>query len=134
MRTGKHAIVLFDGVCNLCNSSVKFMIEHDPDDYFRYASLQGEEGKRLLAERGISGYFGSFVLIEDGKLYTKSGAALRICGRLSGVWKLGYLFLAVPPPLRNAVYGFVANRRYKWFGKRESCMLPSPDVRSRFLD
>ena len=134
MKSGQHAVVLFDGVCNMCNSSVSFIIKHDTRGYFQFASLQGSEGQRLLAEYGMDGYFGSFVLIEDGRLHAKSGAALRICKRLGGIWKLGYLLLVIPAPLRDAVYQFIADRRYKWFGKRDNCMLPSPEIRISFLD
>jgi predicted DCC family thiol-disulfide oxidoreductase YuxK len=129
-----NAIVLFDGVCNFCNNSVKFIIERDPDAYFSFASMQGSTGQEVLRTYHLDDYFGSFVLIDNGKLYLKSSAALRICKHLKGFWKIGYFFLIVPVPIRDFFYNFIASNRYKWFGKRESCMLPSPDIRNRYLD
>lgn len=129
-----NAVVLFDGVCNFCDSSVQFIIKRDPASYFTFASMQGNKGQELLRQHHLTGYLGSLVLIENGKLYLKSTAALRICKNLKGLWKIGYLFLAVPAPLRNILYNFIANHRYKWFGKKESCTLPSPEKRNRFLD
>lgn len=96
--------------------------------------MQGETGQKILREHHISDYMGSIVLIENGKIYMKSTAALRICKHLQGFWKMGVLFLAIPTPIRNFVYHVIAHNRYKWFGKRESCMIPEPDVRHRFLD
>ncbi|MBD2846460.1 thiol-disulfide oxidoreductase DCC family protein [Paenibacillus sp. IB182496] len=126
-------IVLFDGVCNFCNSSVQFVLKRDPEGRFRYAPLQSEPGARLLREHGISG-IDSFVLIEGGRAYVKSEAALRVCRSLPGLWKLLALLRIVPRPLRDAVYDAIARRRDRWFGARASCMLPTPEQRGRFLE
>lgn len=128
------AIILFDGVCNFCNSSVNFIIEHDKAGYFKFAPLQSEIGERLLGENGIDKIeTDSVVLIEDGKAYTHSTAALRVAGKLDGAWRwLSYLSF-VPRALRDAAYKLFAKYRYKLFGKKDECMLPSPEIRARFL-
>ena len=128
-------IILFDGVCNLCNSSVQFVIKHDPDAVFKFASLQSDAGQKLLHKYNLTANnFNSFVLIEDNTAYTKSTAALKVAKQLAGLTKLLYGFIIVPPFIRNAVYNLIANNRYKWFGKKEECMLPSPLLQSRFLN
>jgi predicted DCC family thiol-disulfide oxidoreductase YuxK len=129
-----NAIVLFDGICNFCNSSVQFIINRDPKAYFRFASMQGETGQKILRDQQLPDYMGSFVLIENGRTYIRSTAALRICKHLNGIWKIGILFLAIPSPVRDIIYNFIAHNRYKWFGKSDSCMIPSPEERNRFLD
>ncbi len=128
------ALILFDGVCNLCNRSVQFIIKRDPEGYFRFCSLQSERGRQLLSEYGVSSETDSIVLIEKGKSYIKSGAALRICKHLSGGWKLLAFFLIIPAFIRDFIYDFVARNRYRWFGKREECMIPSAEIKSRFLE
>jgi predicted DCC family thiol-disulfide oxidoreductase YuxK len=126
--------VLFDGVCNLCNSSVNFVIDHDPAGYFKFASLQSEEAGVLLAQHGLdAGYLDSIILLEEGRLYRNATAALRIARRLSGAWPLLYAFIVVPRPVRDRVYGWVARNRYRWFGKRDQCRLPTAELRERFL-
>ncbi|MGV3522606.1 MAG: thiol-disulfide oxidoreductase DCC family protein [Candidatus Sericytochromatia bacterium] len=131
----KKALILFDGVCNLCNSSVNFIIDHDPEGYFQFAALQSEAGQAALAEHGLSQKdFDSVVLIENGKASTKSTAALQIGRRFGGAWGLLGGLLIVPAFLRNLVYDVVAANRYRWFGKQEQCRLPTPALRSRFLD
>jgi predicted DCC family thiol-disulfide oxidoreductase YuxK len=130
----RHAVVLFDGVCNLCNSSVNFVIDHDPAGYFKFASLQSEEAGVLLAQHGLdAGYLDSIILLEEGRLYRNATAALRIARRLSGAWPLLYAFIVVPRPVRDRVYGWVARNRYRWFGKRDQCRLPTAELRERFL-
>jgi len=129
-----NKIILFDGVCNFCNSSVQFIIKRDPNAKFNFASMQGDAGKELLNNHSLNDYNSSFVYIDEDKAYVKSTAALRICKDLKGFWKLCYLFIIIPAPIRNFFYNILANNRYKWFGKRDSCMIPSPDVRKRFLD
>jgi len=130
-----QAIVLFDGVCNLCNGAVQFILRRDRAGYYRFASLQGRSGSALLAEHGLDGgYRSSMIVIENGRLYVKSDAALRICTHLGAAWPMLALLRIVPRPIRDFVYEFVANNRYRWFGKRESCMLPRPEHRARFLD
>ncbi|MFC5471992.1 thiol-disulfide oxidoreductase DCC family protein [Cohnella suwonensis] len=128
------SIVLIDGVCHFCHGAAKFIIARDPKARFRFASLQSVTGESLLGEGGLSSTsMDTFVLIENGKFYTKSTAALRIARRLAGGWPLLYAGIVVPKFARDAIYGFVAKRRYKWFGREDSCMLPTPDVRGRFL-
>lgn len=132
--TAERAIVLFDGVCNLCNASVNFIIDRDPNAYFRFASLQSEVGQQLRSRHGLPEAFDSFVLVQAGKAYTRSGAAVRVARRLSGAWKLLHACIVIPPFVRNAVYDLVARNRYRWFGKEDSCRLPSPELQARFLD
>lgn len=129
------SIILFDGVCNLCNASVLFVIDRDPQGRFSFAPLQGERGRELLAGHGRpADRLDTIMLLEDGRLYERSGAALRIARRLSGLWPLLTVFLVVPAPLRDAVYSFIARRRYRWFGRTDQCRIPTPDLRDRFLD
>jgi len=128
------AIILFDGVCNFCNGSVNFIIDRDPEAYFKFAPLQSQVGEKLLKENGVDKIeTDSVVLIEDGKVYTRTTAALRIARRLSGYWSWFYGFIVVPSFCRDIFYRLFAKYRYKMFGKQEACMLPSPEVRSRFL-
>ena len=130
----EHAVVLFDGVCNLCNSSVNFIIDRDPAGYFKFAALQDEAVQPLLNRFDLSAdYLDSIVLIEDGHCYAKSAAALRIARRLEGAWPLLYVFNAVPRALRDVLYDWIANNRYRWFGKRDACRIPTPELRARFL-
>lgn len=134
MENGKK-IILFDGVCNLCNGSVQFVIKRDKKDRFRYAALQSEVGQQLVQERHIdTKEVDSIILIEPGVAYfTKSDAALEIAKDLGGVWRLMALFHWVPRSIRNFVYDFVARNRYKWFGKKEACMVPTPELQAKFL-
>ncbi|MEH7480984.1 thiol-disulfide oxidoreductase DCC family protein [Neobacillus drentensis] len=127
-------IILFDGVCNLCNNSVKFIIKRDTSGYFKFASLQGETGQRLLKKHSLNYDLNSFVLIEKEKVYIKSSAALRVCSQLGGAWRILSIFRFLPPLFRDFLYDIVAKNRYKWFGKEESCILPLPKWKQRFLD
>ncbi|CAL66598.1 thiol-disulfide oxidoreductase DCC family protein [Christiangramia forsetii] len=129
-------IILFDGVCNLCDGAVQFIIKHDKKDIFRYASLQSEIGRKLVDERGLDPEeLDSIILIEPGvAYYRKSSAALEISRDLSGGYSLLKNFLFMPESLRDGVYDFIANNRYKWFGKKEQCMIPSPELKAKFLD
>ncbi|HEY0679771.1 MAG TPA: thiol-disulfide oxidoreductase DCC family protein [Chitinophagaceae bacterium] len=127
-------IIFFDGVCNLCNSSVQFVIKRDKESRFRFASLQSEAGKELLDRFKIpQNDFNSFILLEDDKTYSRSDAALKVWSKLEG-WKWTRIFFAVPAFIRNGVYNIIARNRYRWFGKREECMVPSEELKSRFLD
>lgn len=129
-------IVLFDGVCNFCNSSVQFILKRDPKALFRFAALQSEQGQAILKKHHLAtSDFDSIVLVReaDGTLYQRSSAALHIAKQLSGAWPLLYSFIIVPPFIRDAVYNFIAKRRYRWFGQRDACMLPTPEQRARFL-
>jgi len=127
-------IVLFDGECNFCDSSVQFIIKRDPVAHFLFTSLQSEKGIELAKQYAIPKEVDSLVLIENGKAFTKSSAALRIAKKLDGLWHLLFLFILVPRKIRNGVYDYVAKNRYRWFGKKEeACMLPPPDIRKRFI-
>lgn len=129
-----HGVILFDGACNLCNASVNFIIDRDPAGYFRFAALQSEAGKSLLRRHGLpEDGLSTVVLIRGGKAHTRSAAAVRIAQRLRGAWKLLAVFIVLPPFLRDAAYNFVVRRRYKWFGRSETCRVPTPELRGRFL-
>ena len=128
------AVVLFDGVCNFCNATINFVIEHDRASYFKFAPLQSEIGERLMAEHGIDRVeTDSVILVEDGKAYTHSDAALRIARRLDGIWSWVYTFRIVPRFIRDAAYRLFAKNRYRLFGRQDACMMPTPEVRARFL-
>ncbi len=130
----KHKIILFDGVCNLCNSSVVFAIKRDKSDVFRFAALQSEVGEKLVSKFNIdTSKTDSIILIDDEKYYEKSSAALRIAKHLSGGWPLLYFFIIIPKFIRDSVYNFIAKNRYKWYGKKESCMIPTPELQAKFL-
>jgi len=131
-----HKIILFDGVCNLCNGAIQFMIKHDKKDIFRYAPLQSDIGKKLVDERNIdTEKIDSFILIEPGiAFYLKSDAALKIGKHLKGYRTISSILSWIPSGLRNIVYDFVARNRYKWYGKKEHCMIPTPELKAKFLD
>ncbi|MFT3908913.1 MAG: thiol-disulfide oxidoreductase DCC family protein [Ferruginibacter sp.] len=130
-----HPIILFDGICNLCNSSVQYVIKHDPAASFKFASLQSEQGQNLLRQFNLAtNDINSFVLIQDNKAYTRSTAALKVAKQIKGATKLLYGFIIVPAFIRDAVYSFIAHNRYKWFGKRNECMAPTPSLKERFLN
>lgn len=128
------SIILFDGECNLCNSSVNFVIRHDKKNHFRFAALQSEAGKELLKQFNITNLPNeSFVLIEHNKAFTRSTAVLRVTKRLNKLYPLLYVFIIIPSPIRNFLYDLTARNRYKWFGKRDQCMIPTDELRSKFL-
>lgn len=134
MNTQPYKIVLFDGVCNLCNNSVQFIIKRDPKDRFRFAALQEEAGLALVSQYQIdTSKVDSIVLIDNGKAYVKSTAALRIAKNLKGPWPLLYAFIIIPNFMRNWGYDFIAKNRYKWYGKKDACMIPTPELKSKFL-
>jgi predicted DCC family thiol-disulfide oxidoreductase YuxK len=133
--TDGHDIVLYDGVCNYCNASVRFVIARDPPGRYRFAALQSDVGKSLLADHHLPpASMETVVLIEGGKVYTRSTAALRVARRLTGAWPLLYVFIIVPRPIRDWCYGVFARNRYRWFGRTDACQIPSPEVRQRFMD
>jgi len=134
MPASPTPVVLFDGACNLCNGFVQFLISRDPAGYFRFASLQSAEGQALLAQHGLPTPTEpeSIVLIENGRAYTHSQAVLRMARHLPG-WRWLSAFRVVPRFLRDAVYRWVARNRYRWFGRQESCWLPTPELKARFL-
>jgi predicted DCC family thiol-disulfide oxidoreductase YuxK len=129
-----NKIVLFDGVCNFCNSSVQFIIRNDTTNSLKFASLQSELGQQLIATHNLSKELDSVIFIENNQAYIKSKAALKIANYFGGFWKIFQVFNIIPSFIRDFFYDIIANNRYKWFGKKDSCMLPSPEVRSRFLD
>ncbi|GER59443.1 thiol-disulfide oxidoreductase DCC family protein [Patiriisocius marinus] len=132
--TKEHKILLFDGVCNLCNSAVNFVIKLDNKDVFRFTALQEEPGKSYLTKYNIDPKnIDSIVLIENGKAYVKSSAALRTAKYLGGAWPLLYVFIIVPAFIRDVVYDYIAKNRYKWYGKKDSCMIPTPELKAKFL-
>lgn len=131
-----RSIILFDGVCNLCNSSVNFVLDRDKEKKFMFAALQSDIGKKLLLSHDINlpGNYDSVILIKDSKVYKKSAAALEIAKDLGGVWQLLYIFKIIPSFVSNILYDLVANNRYRFFGKREVCRMPEPGVQERFLE
>jgi predicted DCC family thiol-disulfide oxidoreductase YuxK len=127
-------IILFDGVCNLCNHSVQFIIKRDPKGHFKFASLQSEIGQKLVEQYGIPKGIESIIYIENDKVYIKSSAALRISRKLNGYWRYLKILSILPSSVRDFFYDIIAKNRYKWFGKKESCMLPTTETKKRFLD
>lgn len=133
-ETEKHPVVLFDGVCNLCSGTVKFIIKRDRDGLFRFASLQSEVGAQLLINAGLDpGQLDSIVLCWGKKHYFKSGAVLRILRQLNFPWPMFYVGVLIPAFIRDGIYDLVGRNRYRWFGKTDSCMLPTPGIHQRFL-
>lgn len=129
-----NPIVLFDGVCNFCSSVVRFAISKDTIGIFRFAPLQSEAGHFFLNKFHLStDDVYSFVLVEGDKFFIRSTAALRLCKKLKGLWPLLYMLIIIPRPVRDFVYNVVAENRYKWFGKRQECFVPSAEIRNRFL-
>lgn len=131
-----ETIVLFDGVCNLCNGTVRFIVRRDPQGHFRFAPQQSEAGRELLRKHGLletSGMSESIVVLEGGRVYLESDAVLRILYRLGGAWRLVCALWVIPKPLRDRAYRFVAHNRYRFFGRLEQCMTPTPELRRRFL-
>jgi predicted DCC family thiol-disulfide oxidoreductase YuxK len=127
-------VILFDGVCNFCNGAVNFVIKRDKKAVIQFAPLQSEKGRLYmrqfsLPEKDIK----TFLLIEDNKAYTRSTAVLKVCRYLGGWWPLCYGFIIIPQFIRDGVYNVVAKNRYKWFGQKDQCMVPTPNVRKRFL-
>ena len=130
----EKGIILFDGVCNFCNSSVNFIIDRDRSDYFRFASLQSETGKEILGRFGLgTGSVTTIMLVEDGNYFIKSSAVFRISGRLRFPWNLFKILLIVPSFIRNPFYDIIARNRYKWFGKRDACRIPTEAEKNKFI-
>ncbi|PYS90590.1 MAG: thiol-disulfide oxidoreductase [Acidobacteria bacterium] len=128
------ATVLFDGVCNFCNGAVNFVIARDKAGYFKFAPLQSEIGEQLTVKHGIDpAKTDSIVLVEDDHAYVHSTAALKIARRLDRPWPIFYAVMIVPRPIRDVAYKLFAKYRYKLFGRQDACMIPTPDVRERFL-
>ncbi len=135
MEELNHPVILFDGVCNLCNSSVQFIIKHDKKSIFRFASLQSEFGKRIIEKFDLANKnIDSVMLLENNAIELKSTAALLIAKRLSGIYSALYVFIIIPKFMRDSIYDFVALNRYRWFGKQESCMIPKPELKKLFIE
>lgn len=128
-----HPVILFDGVCSICDHAVHFILDRDPEGVFQFAALQSPAGEALSARFGLSG-LSTIVLVEDGQAYTQSTAALRIARKLGGAWPALYAFTLVPKPLRDWAYRLFAANRYRIFGQLDACRVPTPELRSRFLD
>jgi len=128
-------IILFDGVCNLCNSSINYVIDHDKQDVFRFVALQSALGKSIQDYLGLNNTsLDSIILyVPDEAYYIKSTAAIKVMCEFSGFWKLAQVFLILPAPIRDFVYNYVAKNRYKWYGKEESCRIPTPELKGKFL-
>ena len=131
----KNHLVLFDGVCNLCNASVKYIIKHDKKDVFRFTALQSEVGQMLIEKFNIDTVnTDSIILYSEKKgIYYKSTAALKIASYLGFPLNFLVIFLVIPPFIRNWVYDYIAKNRYKWYGKRETCIIPTPELRKKFI-
>ncbi len=130
-----HQVILFDGVCNFCNYWVNIILTKDKNDLFRFAALQSEAGQILLLNHGLENTdFDTFILIDDENYFTKSTAALMIAGKLKSVVRLFYPFIFLPKSIRDFFYNLIANYRYKLFGKREDCRIPTNEERGKFLD
>lgn len=127
-------LVLFDGVCNLCNAAVRFIIPRDPRGHFQFAPLTSDAAARALASVPLAERPDSVVLIDEGRVFTRSEAALRILRRLEFPWSLAYALILLPRALRDWGYDAIARRRYRWFGRHEQCPIPSPSIRDRFLE
>lgn len=129
-------IILFDGVCNLCNGAIQFIIKRDKSDNFRYAPLQSNIGRKFLQDRNIdTAKIDSIILIEPGvAYYTKSAAALKIGQDFGGAWKLIQILEWIPESISNFIYDLIAKNRYNWFGKKEACMIPTPELKAKFLE
>lgn len=131
----RKQIVLFDGVCNLCDGFVQFVIKRDPEAQFSFGTLQSSEAQRLLASTDLQpADLKTVIYLKDGKEMTRSTAALTILKDLGGLWSLSYGFIIIPRFIRDAVYGFIAKNRYKWFGEKDVCMIPTPELKARFLE
>ncbi|MBX2894503.1 MAG: thiol-disulfide oxidoreductase DCC family protein [Cyclobacteriaceae bacterium] len=131
----EHPVILFDGVCNLCNSSVLFIIRRDPTARFRFASLQSNFGQAKMQQFELNNsQLNSILLMENNRIFEKSTAALKIARHLTGVWPLLYALIIIPPFVRNWVYDWIAKNRYRWFGRQNACMIPTASLKSRFVE
>jgi predicted DCC family thiol-disulfide oxidoreductase YuxK len=128
-------LILFDGVCNLCNKAVQIVLKNDAKKHFQFATLQSDTGRRILEQQHIRPENPeSFLLVKEGKVYQRSTAALKVARNLKGVWKLLYPLILIPAFIRDPVYDFIARNRYKWFGKNDACWLPKPEFADRFIN
>jgi len=127
-------LVLFDGVCNLCNALVQFVIRHDPKAKFRFAAIQSDIGRKIFQKYGMdTADLQTFVFISDKQVFLRSSAAIAVVSRFGGAWKMCAIFWLVPRFVRDAVYSAIARNRYRWFGRKDACMIPTPEIEKRFL-
>lgn len=134
-KNKNNYVILFDGVCNFCNSSVNFIIDNDKNNTFKFASLQSEYGRKLLEKFNLPiDSFSTLILTDGNSFYTRSTAALLISKHLKFPHNLYYVFIIVPPFIRNLFYNIVARNRYKWFGKKDACRIPTPEERNKFIE
>ena len=127
-------LILFDGVCNFCNFWVNFIIDRDSKAFFKFTALQSDTARQILKSNNIDAMkIDSIVLVINGKIFFKSSAAFQIARKLDGFWKLLYIFIIIPPFMRDGIYDFIASNRYKWFGKRETCRIPTDNEKHRFI-
>lgn len=130
-----HSIILFDGVCNFCNSAVNFVIKRDKKNLIQFAPLQSETAHVLLIKYEMKTQeVKSFIFIENGKAYMQSTAALKVCRHLSGAWPALYSLIIIPSFIRDGIYNWIAKNRYKWFGRKNECMIPTPELQAKFLN
>ena len=134
IKEDKSPVLLFDGVCNLCVGSVQFILKYDKKGVLKLASLQSEYGLSKKNEYDIPENVDSLILLENGKAHYYSSAALKGAGHMGGVWTIFKAFLITPPFIRNGLYKWIANNRFSWFGKKEACWLPTPELKARFID
>jgi predicted DCC family thiol-disulfide oxidoreductase YuxK len=128
------SLVLFDGVCNLCSALVQFVIRHDPAAKFRFAAIQSEIGREIFQSHGLDpADLQTFVFISDGKMYVRSDAAIEVVSRFGGAWRFFTVFRLVPRVARDWIYSVIARNRYRWFGRKDVCMIPTPEIKERFL-
>ncbi|WP_448520295.1 thiol-disulfide oxidoreductase DCC family protein [Rhodoflexus sp.] len=133
-RWESESVVLFDGACNLCNGIVNFLIDADRRGRLKFASLQSETGQEVLLRFGMDTTdLDTFVFYTDGKAYTRSRAAIEVARKLGGLWQIAYVGIMIPPFIRDGIYRWVAKNRYRWFGKRDACRMPTPELKTRFL-
>lgn len=130
-----NPIILFDGVCNFCNNAVNFVIKRDKHAQIKFSVLQSEYAKKLMVQHGLITFsLDTFIFIDKGRLYQRSTAALKVCKYLNGLWPLCYGFIIVPTFMRDALYKLISRNRYRWFGKKDQCMVPTPELKQRFID
>lgn len=131
----QQSIILFDGICNLCNTAVQFVIRRDNSNHFLFASSQSEEGKKILTENNLpANEMNSFILVENGKAYDQSVAALKVVRKLKGLWRFLFGFIIVPKFIRDGIYQVISKSRYQWFGRKNECMIPTPGLKAGFLN
>lgn len=128
------SIILFDGVCNLCSGAVQFILKRDHKKHFVFASLQSDIGQQLLSKYKVSTSVETIILLQNEKYFSQSTAALEIARKLSGAWPLLYAFILIPRFIRDGIYDWISRNRYRFFGKKDACMIPSPEWKNRFLD